>query len=378
MPNATQATARKELDLLVRTGLGVEQLAPALASVLGKLMGAVGCFIGWSDEHGVPVGFYHDSAPAGTQELFLNNYYKLFVGPNEYTMIWLLGARSRAVGNMLFPDRAFFKSNTYNLLFKPCDHHFALDLRVEVNGITRMAIALFRGNTFPFSEDDAKRLHALTPAMQMALVKAPHAAGASSYVAAPSSAGTTGVGHLLVSPDGARIQMINDPAVQLLRLAKLFGQGIWLVGQMTESPQFIYQLCLKLKSGSAGVARSSLAVEGGLLLLSAVWLKPTWQVMQAVTPADLSVSAPSMIERILVTVEFQKPAALDVVRSITQLDLSPLQSRIAMFAAAGGSRIDCADHHGVSKEALKKHLREIYAASRCADWQELTVRLNAS
>ena len=82
-------------------------------------------------------------------------------------------------------------------------------------------------------------------------------------------------------------------------------------------------------------------------------------------------------KKILVSVHFKPAGAIDVVQGISAMGLSPLQGRIAMYAAAGGSRTNCALHHQVSNEALKKHLREIYAASSCADWHELTATLRA-
>ena len=371
MPTTVQAAAHKELDLLVRTGLGVEPMAPALACILRQLVGAEGCFIGWFDKHGAPEGFFHDSAPVASQELFLNNYQELFVGPHELTIFWLVTNQGRPVGNMLTADKAFFKSNTYNLLFKPCHHHFGLDLKIDVNGVTRMVIELFREQANPFSEDDAKRLYGITPALEMAVVKT---AGSSAGGLAGSSdhlRSSLEAGHLVVSADGARISLVNEQAVALLRMTRLFDQGIGLIGPMTAPPRFISQLCAQLGAGSAAMARSSVDVVGGTLVMSASWMWPTTH------PTTLGAAAPEPDKNVLVTVEFQKAAALDRVRNITQLALSPLQSRIAMFAAAGGSRIDCSAHHQVSKEALKKHLREIYAASRCADWQELAAKLSA-
>ena len=363
MPTLTHAAARKELDLLVRTGLGIAPIAPALASVIRRLVGAEGCFIGWFDEHGAPEGFFHDSAPVSAQELFLNNTH-LFVGLNEFNIFWIASYKGLAVGNMLNPGKAFFNSNTFNLLFKACHHHFGLDLRVDVNGVTRMVAGLFRTKAQPFSDDDAHRLHSLTPALQTAVAKTP------GTVNLNSARGETG--HLLVSADGARVSMINEQAAGLLRLAKLFDQGVCLTEQMTAPPHFIRQLCHQLKPPPAPLARSEVDVVGGTLVITANWMKSTaYHTAQGAAGGRV----PSADEKILVTVEYQKPAAVDIVRSIAQLELSPLQSRIAMFAATGGSRLECAVHHKVSKEALKKHLREIYAASRCADWQELAGKL---
>lgn len=143
---------------------------------------------------------------------------------------------------------------------------------------------------------------------------------------------------------------------------------------MTAPPQFIQRLCVQLTDKTSAQARLELDVVGGHLIITASWLAPT-VVLNA--PSMLNTNDPSITQSILVTIAFQKPAAIDLVRNIVQLGLSPLQGRIAMFAATGGNRIGCAAHHAVSKEALKKHLREIYASSRCADWQELALMLRA-
>ena len=365
MSKLTQTAARKELDLLVRTGLGIEPLAPALARLLRNLIGAEGCFIGWFDALGVPAGFFHDSAPASAEDLFLNNP-SLFVGPNELNIFWLTRNQGPNVGNMMNPGKAFFRSNTFNLLFKACHHHHGLDLRVEFNGVIRIAFGLFRTEAQPFSEEDALRLQSLIPALQMAVVKTSDAAQPGSIYRGTGDMAEAG--HLLVSADGARINMISEHAARLLRIAKLFGQGVYLVGPMAAPPVFIQQLCLQLKAGLAPTAQSQLDVVGGTLVITASWIKST---AGAAAPLAMDGQAALKHENILVTVAYRQPVAIDIVRSIGQLRLSPLQSRIALFAATGGSRIECAAHHQVSKEALKKHLREIYAASRCADWQEL-------
>ena len=109
---------------------------------------------------------------------------------------------------------------------------------------------------------------------------------------------------------------------------------------------------------------------GGTLVVSASWL--------ACTPNGLSSASPMLpIRKILVSLQLSQTGAIEVVRSISAWGLSPLQGRIALYAAAGGSRIGCAVHHKVSKEALKKHLREIYGAARAASWDDLSAKLGA-
>ena len=380
MPVSRQAVAHKEFDLLVRTGLGVEPIAPALARLLRELIGAEGCFIGWFDEMGTPAGFFHDSAPVSAREVFIRNP-ALFRGPDEFTMLSMARRRGLAVGGLLHPSRAFFKSNTFNLLMKPCQHHHGLDLRIEVNAAIRMAVGLFRNEAQPFFENDVYRLSALVPALKQALMKSIGTANLVGHDHALMSTNVTpseitdlsDTGLMLLSSDCERISMIDEQATVLCRLAGVFDYGASLIKPMTTPPQFVRQLCRQLLSGEASNTCIQLAVVGGVLVVTATWLN---SVASCNVQSTLGEGEPPTNNSILVTISYQKPAAIDVVRHISQLSLSPLQSRIAMFAAVGGSRMECAAHHQVSKEALKKHLREIYAAVRCADWHELHHKLS--
>lgn len=355
--------ARKELDLLSQTGLGIAPIAPALARLLSNIVGADACLIAWYGENGVPQGFFHDTAPLNLQELFLNNYRELFVGPNEFNIFEISQQSQQPVGNMLNPTSTYFKSNTFNLLIKPCRHHFSLDARVNVHGVTRIGLALFRSELQPFYEADAHVLKGLIPVLQRAVTKGSTGLGLVST--------NEGMGHLLVSKDGQSITLRNERAAYLLRLAKLFDQDVRLVGHEASPPQFIKRLCSELAACSMATAAAQIDVVGGTLAINASWMTPMAPVQA--TQQDLPASLAS--DQISVTLELQRSVAVDVVRGISALGLSPLQNRIALFAVSGGSRMACAAHHGVSAEALKKHLREIYAASNCADWLELAASL---
>ena len=74
---------------------------------------------------------------------------------------------------------------------------------------------------------------------------------------------------------------------------------------------------------------------------------------------------------VLVTLVLQQPRAARVVREISALGLSPLLGRLALYAAAGGQRAACAQQHQISAEALKKHLRQLYAACGVQEWSAL-------
>jgi hypothetical protein len=356
MTSKTQAHLFKELNLLVNTGLGVAPIAPALSTLLCQIIGAEAGGMCWFNEAGMPEGFYQSGAPRDAEELFMNHYEELFVGPHEYTPFWSIRNKGRRVGNTLQASKEYFRSNTYNLLIKPSNCHFLLDALVDLDGVTRLTACFFRSSKNPFTEVDAKKLTALVPVLRCAIGKRQHALTC-------RSAKTEG-GYMLISEDGDQVEMIDGPAHELLATIKLFDQNISLVSRLAGPPRFVQLLCKQLRREGVASAKTETELAGGTLVVNASW-------MAAAPDALLTIPERPPAKKILVLLQFRQAGAVEVVRSISAWGLSPLQGRIAMYAAAGGSRIGCAVHHRVSKEALKKHLREIYAASRCGDWQEL-------
>lgn len=353
----------KELELLVLTGMGVPPIAPALFSVLSKLVGAEAGGMCWFTDAGVPEGFYHVGASNSVEDLLINHYDELFTGRHEYNPFWYSRHRGLSVGNTLIAKKEYLRSNTHNLLIKPSNWHFLLDALVELDGISRLTICFFRTIKNPFTENDAKRLTALIPLLRRLFYKR-------SRVIARQQVNVES-GHMLVSADGLRVHMIDAVATQLLAKVRLVDQDISMLDGSNVPPRFVKQMCEQLRRDPSENGRKEFQLAGGTLIASTCW-------MTVAAKFDSTVHAVQSAMHVLVSLEFTPSGAIESVRSISAWGLSPLQSRIAMYAATGGIRMDCAEHHHVSKEALKKHLREIYAASNCADWLELGRKLQNS
>jgi hypothetical protein len=361
MPSRSQISSLKELDLLVGTGVGIASIAPALSPLLAKIIGAESYGLCWFDEAGQPQGFYHHGAKSEAEELFMNHYEELFVGPHEYTPFWRMRNKGHDVGNALRSSKAYFRSNTYNLLIKPSGYHFLLEAMVDLDGVTRLAACFFRPAENPFTETDEKKLIGLVPVMRRAVDKRPSALSRHHI--------KSEMGHMVVSCDGQQIELLDAMAQKLLSSFKLFHQNVSLIKSTAIPPRFVQRLCERLRSEPIDTAETEIELAGGSLLVRANRLSCT---------SHASVAAPLFLpaeSKILVLLQFNQASAIEVVRRISAWGLSPLQARIAMYAASGGSRVACAAQHRVSQEALKKHLRQIYAASRCTDWQELSQTL---
>lgn len=368
MTSMSQAKMLKDIDLLVSTGLGPAPIAPALCGLLFKIMGAEAGGMCWFSESGVPEGFYQQGSSLEIEELFMNHYEELFFGPHEYTPFWSIRNQGRGIGKGWQAGKEYLRSNTFNLLIKPSHFHFLLDAVVDIAGVPRLTACFFRTAQNPFTEADAKKLTALIPVLRR--ISSNHA----NPLIVQSK--TIESGHMLISSDGTSVEMIDAPAERVLSSVRLFDQNVAAIRRFSKPPKFIQLLCDQLRLPNTSSARQEIAMAGGTLAVTAKWLASAPRITPTPFANDMSIIAGSD-KKILVAVHFKPAGAIDVVHGISALGLSPLQGRIAMYAAAGGSRTNCAVHHRVSNEALKKHMREILSAARCSDWHELTAMLRS-
>lgn len=345
-PASAQQRLWQELDLLCRLGLGLAPIAPDVCAVLRALVGAEAAALFWLDEHGLPEGFFHEDSPAAAQDLFLNEFERLFVGEGETNVVALARADGPAVGRLLTPDAQYFRSNTYNLLIRAGGHHHTLDLRVEAHGRTRAVLLLFRAQGRAFGAAEAALLERASASLQRAFGPGPIAA----HTLPPRPDG--GTGHIVLDAIGQRPVLADAAALALLQGARLRGLGV-LGPHATLPPD------LALRLGVRPGCPSHIPVPHGLLLA---------QAHELLTPAGNTAQW-------LITLQLQRPRQIDVVRRVLQLPLSPLQREIAALAGLGYARADAAPLTGVGDAALKKHMRSILEAAGAGDWHELGMHL---
>jgi DNA-binding CsgD family transcriptional regulator len=342
------------LQLLCRCGAGLQALAPDLCALLRQWVGADAVALFWLDAQGMPEGFFHEDSPAAVQALFLDEFERLFVGPDEINVLALAQRKDAAMGHLVAPQASYFRSNTFNLLVRPSGHRHCLDLRVEAQGRARAVVLLFRAPGRPFGAVEAACLRQTLPALRQAIAQAPDPTARPGQVLAS--------GHLLVDAAGQQILWHDASALGLLGQANLVGTGYLKTRPLAAPPPLVTALCGALAGGQP-VALSQHPVPGG-------WLRLEARAMQPGTPG-----APAAV---LVSLEQWQPQSLDVARRVAALPLSPLQREISLLAGLGHARAECLQELGVSNEALKKHLKAIYATTGCADWGELRQHLAAS
>lgn len=331
-----------ELNLLSRVGVGIAPIAADLAGLLRRLTGADAAALFWLDGQGLPEGFFHEDSPPAVQDVFQNEFERLFVGAGEINVFALAQRRGRTIGHLLRPDADYFRSNTYNLLVRASGHHHTLDLRVDVDGRTRAVVLLFRQPGTAFDDAEADVLRRAAPYLERAIEK--------SQPPDDWHARTERTGHLLLDAGARRVLMMDAEATSILRDANLRGLGLRQQARLETPPDFLRRL--DAHSGQA----LRLPIPGGALVAAARMLRPP----------DGAVP-----DAILVSLERVRPQRMEVVRRVLSLKLSPLQREIALLAGLGHPRSDCGTVIGVSAEALKKHLRAVFAATGARDWDSL-------
>lgn len=340
---------RHALDLLCRAGAGLAPIAPQVCGIVRTMVGADACALFWLDAQGLPEGFFHEHSPQQAQDLFLNEYERLFVGPAEINVTSLARGQGTRTGHLLAPPSSYYRSNTFNLLVRASGHHHSLDLRVDVEGRPRAVLLLFRTQLKAFDEGDAALLRRVEPYLRRAC-----SLGDTGAWRGPASR----MGHVLLADDGQQLLMLSGEAEALLKDCALSGQDIRLAGPLQVVPRFLRDLCARMAAAGQPVGCAALGTPLGRLQATAHRLH---------APA----SRQGIAGQTLVTLELLQSPRLHVVQQVLDLQLSPLQREIALLAGVGGARGDCEAVIGVGREALKKHLAVIYRAAGVQDWAAL-------
>lgn len=337
-----------ELDMLCRLGLGLAPIAVEVCAALRTLVGADAAALFWLDDQGLPAGFFHEDSPASTQDLFLNEFKRLFVGAHEMNVLAQARPDGPRVGRLLSPDARHFRSNTYNLLVRASGHHHVLDMRVEVDGRARAVVNLFRGpRARAFDAESAAVLERASPHLARAFART------SPFPWADSAEGM--VGHVLLDATDGRPVLADGPARLLLQSANLRGLGLRGEPDAPLPPNTVGLLGFPSRMPGQTLR---IPVPDGMLIVRTHLMHPCAGATGG--PAQL-----------LLTLRLQRLCQIDVVRRTGTLPLSPLQREIAALAGLGHSRSDSMALTGVGQAALKKHLRIILNVAGASDWESL-------
>ncbi|WP_132954991.1 hypothetical protein [Rhizobium sp. BK251] len=310
-----------------------------------ELLDADAILLFWLDDQGTPAGLFHESTPDCAIELFGNDYDRFFGSPFGDNIPEADTDNERPSGLLMNPRRDYFCAKTFSLLMKAGDHLHNLNLKVEIENRPRAVVVLFRGPRKQFKRGDESYLLQAQPHLQRAI---------ESQLAEGRWERSDLPGHLLVDPSGRSLLAMCGQASKLLEACAIVGQDVRRSESITLPPRFAEELCLRLESSA--VTHDILDIPWGRLRMTA---------------ARMNEPNAGVASQVLISLEMEVPRRLKTIQNILNLSLSPLQRSIALIAAEGGSRADCLNSTGVSKEALKKHLTAIYRELGVNSWEEL-------
>lgn len=340
----------ERVELLCTCGAGLEAIASPFCASVRDLLGSDAGSVFWIGADDSPRGFYHSKAPAELKDRYISQLDERFLLSEPVNIVNLAARSGPLIGKVLAPGQleAFWTGNIYKLLCAPLGHRHLLDMRADAGDQGRAVFVGWNLEGDPFSHADVKLLAPIQPLMQQALGEQESSATWRTISDATA--------HLVTSLDGARLLSIGPEAERVLMQSHLLGQNVPMTSLPRQAPGFVRILAAQLVGRDT--VRMTMPVTDGRLVLNA---------------SRTRLLAPELqdSEGMFVAVELQIAEEVLVIDRLMTMELTPLQRRIALFAAMGGAREACIDRFGVSVEALKKHLARLYQATGYSRWIDL-------
>jgi len=339
-----------KLKMLCDCGAGIGAIAGPVCAAARQLVDGDNGGLFWLDEERRPAGFYHETPRADLKDLFITRFDELFSGPGQQNMLTWTETDGPSIGKALDPEveKEFRAGNVYKYLCEPLDHHFVIDLRVEVNGIGRVLLMVWHKGQRPFTAADIETLRPV----QAMLTSAFHNERSDARWVRCGS----GNAHFIADMTGTQLLAIDAEAEALLMNSHLLTQNVPMLSKPRTAPAFSLILAGMLEAGAP--VRHEIAIANGRILASA---RPTQMLDgQGGEATNMFVSLAHEVSFDVLCIEH-----------LAALPLSPLQMELALFGMQGGDRADCMTRFGVSAEAMKKHSARIFDVLGVGRWLDL-------
>ena len=255
----------------------------------------------------------------------------------------------------------FYAGDFYNLVWRPYDHHHTMQCLVSHHQGRVATLLLGRARAArAFSADEKALFARLIPYFRHGL------RGRCRDETDYDGAGDAG---LLVMDPGGRLVYASDKARKLLLMARYpaYPVGSPVSFEAADIPPALGRLCRNLDGIFQGRAAAPPVAEHingrGRFLFRAHWLDP------------IARDGGGLIG---VTVEHQEPAALQLLRRIGDLPLSPVQMEVCLMLARNQSQESIARALDIGLATARDHIRKIYLKLGVHQRDELTRRLRAA
>ncbi|SJM92919.1 Response regulator [Crenothrix polyspora] len=255
-------------------------------------------------------------------------------------------------------DRNFYKTDFYNLIFRPYNQHHSLLTLVWINGKPVGTINLFRPrHQKPFNIREQNLMTQLLPYVSHALQ-------------APDDSGIQycehGASGMMIMDTQGRVQFMSHAAKHVLALAYHPTLTVDSRSEEVELLAKLAQLCRNLDTIFQGKHAAppswSYTNSRGRFIFCAHWLNK-----QNNEPGGF----------IGITIEHQEPLTLKILRTLQALPLSAMQKEAALLLAQGFSNEKIGEHLHIKNTTVKDHIGKIFTKLDIHNREELLPKLLA-
>lgn len=354
-----------QIKQLCCLGLGPEAIAPPLTRLLPRLIPGLSVTLFFTDGNGELANMY-DPNPAAAEAapLYVSEFYKQR-RESDVTMAiadaFTLPPNCTRLGQILKVDqRAWERSDLYNLILRPMDYHDAIQLAVRDRGRPVGVVKISRGVRTPeFTARELDLLAVLEPYLAHAF------AGSSSAMPLVESDAEEDQGLIIADRDG-RVRHLSPQARALLFYATSdeIAPGKIRASAKRELPAPVAQLARTLARVFEGPATATPPVHHhknawGEFVFRAYWLEGEG-------------TEPPLIG---IRVSRREPLQVRLLRRMEHLPLSERQIEVSLHLASGETYAAIAERLGVSRPTVIYHAQEIFNKLGVSSRGELQAKL---
>ncbi|NOT18525.1 MAG: hypothetical protein HOP20_10755 [Sulfuriferula sp.] len=327
----------ERLKLWTCAGLDMPVIAPEVLRLLTEIIPADAALLYLdATDANTPPFFYHTDSPDAVRALFANEP-QLFRGAHDYNVGHVMHATGWAkAGNFLTIPRAYFASNTYQLLVRASGHHHTLDVRLEVGGKPVGALMLFRASGLAFDADDVENIMRAARYVEHGLS---HSAQTQGDVWTQRDA-------MIVASEDGRLLHLSTQAADLLKQISLMGS---VMTSSQHLPPVMQTLVRQLRVSpvqSGALPERRIPVYGGYLHLRAYWLN--------------AVDAQATQRMVGFSINKIYPKQVAIMSVLCDADLTPREVSMAQLLMQHYAGSEIRAQLGVSEAVYRDCVRAIY------------------
>jgi DNA-binding CsgD family transcriptional regulator len=336
-------------------GVGGEIIMPVLSQALRKVIPSSTYAFFWADESGNVTKAYQEPFTPEIIELFFAEFYN-----KRELDAWPVVQKYMREGadtgwNLANVDKKrFYRSDFYNVCLRPRNSYDPVYARIREGGRLVGAVVLSRGSKDePFLQSDLDLLAQLAPYISHALRRRDEVNP--DFV-------DSGEGGLIILNRESKILYMSNRARQLLYFATHPQVSPKSPSQSKSVivPSAVQQLVCNLADTFNGQAAPPPVLhhqnQWGKFVFCAYWLE---QDRSNVSSDTLNQNPPETA-LIGVTIQYQEPLSLKLMRAMQALPLSPREKEICLLIAEGSSHPAIAKRLGVRITTVKTLVQSVY------------------